>query len=212
MAQGAVRYSLSKTIKLQIVPATPEWQNEKFRSILTNLDLFDQPLPQAQPGESSQAQAEHREELFENARDDLKYLATPAAIDEMTLRLRSEKYNFADHCSIGLMGLPPMMRETAIASMNKRIEEPDFPITLWFFSTFAFLHVTPGSDKESIRKQREAIDPIIWSATLLRRHKERTGGESGDGANPAGPWTRHLDSSSEPADGFAAETLFSRSG
>lgn len=162
--QGAVRYSLSRTITLQIVPASPEWQNEKFKSILPNLDLFDQPLPQAQPGESSQAQAEHREELFENARDDLKYLATPAAIDEMTLRLRSEKYNFADQCSIGLMGLPPTMRETAIASMNKRIEEPDFPITLWFFSTFAFLHVTPGSDKESIRKQREAIDPIIWSA------------------------------------------------
>jgi len=56
------------------------------------------------------------------------------------------------------------MRETAIASMNNRIEEPDFPITQWFFSTLSFLHVTPGSDKESIRKQREAINPIIWSA------------------------------------------------
>ena len=56
-----------------------------------DLELFDQPLPQAQPGESSQAQAEHRDELFENARDDLKYLATPAAIAEMTLRLRERK-------------------------------------------------------------------------------------------------------------------------
>jgi hypothetical protein len=117
--QGAVRYSLSGAITLQIVPASPEWQNEKFRSILPNLDLFDQPLPQAELGESSQAQAEHREELFVNARDALKYLATPAAIDEMTLRLRSEKYNLADQCSIGLEGLPPAMRETAIASMNR---------------------------------------------------------------------------------------------
>ena len=82
----------------------------------------------------------------------------------MTLRLRSEKYNFADQCAIGLMGLPPAMRETAIASMNKRIEERDFPINQWFFSTLAFLHVTPGSDKESIRKQQEAINPVIWSA------------------------------------------------
>jgi hypothetical protein len=162
--QGAVCYSLSGTITLQIVPASPEWQNEKFKSILPNLDLFDQPLPQAQPGESSQAQAEHREKLFENARDDLKYLATPAAIDEMTLRLRSEKYNFADQCSIGLEGLPPAMRETAIASMNRRINELDFPINQWFFSTLSFLNVTPGSDKESIRQQRDAIDPIIWSA------------------------------------------------
>ncbi len=164
--QGAVRYSLSGTITLQIVPASPEWQNEKFKSILPNLDLFDQPLPQEKPGESSQAQAEHREELFVNAIDDLKYLATPAAIDEMTLRLRSEKYNFAYQCSIGLEGLPPAMRETAIAAMNKRVNEPNYPINQWFFSTLSFLHVTPGSDKESIRKQREAIDPIIWSAAF----------------------------------------------
>jgi hypothetical protein len=157
-------YPLSGTVKLQIVPAPPEWQNEKFKSILPNLDLFDQPLPQAQPGESSHAQAEHREELFESARADLKYLATPAAIDEMTSRLRSQKYNFADQCAIGLMGLPPAMRETAIASMNKRIEERDFPITPWFFSTLSFLHITPGSEKESIRKQLEAINPVIWSA------------------------------------------------
>jgi hypothetical protein len=62
------------------------------------------------------------------------------------------------------MGLPPIMRETAITSMNKRIEESDFPINQWFFSTLSFLHVTPGSEKESVRKQREAINPVIWSA------------------------------------------------
>ena len=56
------------------------------------------------------------------------------------------------------------MRETAIASMNKRIEERDFPINQWFFSTLSFLHVTPGSDKESIRKQREPSIPLFWSA------------------------------------------------
>jgi hypothetical protein len=162
--QGALRNSLSKTIKLQIVPATPEWQDERFKSIKPNLDLLDQPAPQAKPGESSQSQWERRGELFGNAISDLKYLATPAAIDEMTYRLRDEKYGFAYECSMGLMSLPPTMRETAIASMNKRIEEPDYPITRWFFSTLSFLHVTPGSEKESIRKQREAANPIIWSA------------------------------------------------
>ena len=156
--QGAVRYSQSKTIELQIVPATPEWQNEKFKSIQPNLDLLEQ------PGESSQSQWQRRSELFKSAIADLKYLATPAAIDEMTYRFRDEKYNFGDQCSMGLMGLPPTMRETAIASMNKRIEEPDFPITHLFFFTLSFLHVTPGSEKESIRKQREAINPVIWSA------------------------------------------------
>jgi hypothetical protein len=161
---ATIRYSLSATIGLQIVPATREWQSEKFQSIKANLDLFDQPPPQAQPGESAHSQWEHRGELVQNAMADLKFLATPAAIDEMTLRLRSEKYNFADQCAIGLIGLPPNMRETAIASMNKRVEERDFPVTPWFFSTLSFLHVTPGSEKESIRKQRETINPVIWSA------------------------------------------------
>jgi hypothetical protein len=50
--------------------------------------------------------------------------------------------------------------------MNRRISEPSFPVNQWFFSTLSFLHVTPGSDKESIRKQREAIDPMIWSAVF----------------------------------------------
>jgi hypothetical protein len=149
---GAERFSLSGTIKLQVVPATPEWQNEKFNAIKPGLDSLDHPELRSEG------------EPFENARADLKYLATPSAIDELTLRLRSEKYNFADQCSIGLMGLPPAMRETAIASMNRRIEEPDFRVTTWFFSTLSFLHVTPGSDKDSIRKQREAINPVIWSA------------------------------------------------
>ena len=156
--QGAVRYSQAKTIELQIVPATPEWQNEEFKSIQPNLDLFEQ------PGESSQSQWQRRSELFKSAIADLKYLATAAAIDEMTYRFRDKKYNFGDQCSMELMGLPPTMRETAIASMNKRIEEPDFPITHLFFFTLSFLHVTPGSEKESIRRQREAINPVIWSA------------------------------------------------
>ncbi|HEY1579251.1 MAG TPA: hypothetical protein VGF82_19465 [Terracidiphilus sp.] len=164
LSRGRGGYPLTSTIDLTIIPATPEWQAEKFESIQRSLDLLDEPPPAPEPGASSQSQWEHRSQLFEGARADLKYLATPAAIDEMTKRLRSEKYNFADQCSTGLMGLPPAMRGTAIASMNKRIEEPDFPINSWFFGTLSFLHVTPGSDKESIGKQRQAANPLIWSA------------------------------------------------
>ena len=47
--RATVRYSLSATIGLQIVPATLEWQNEKFNSIKANLDLLDQPDPQPRP-------------------------------------------------------------------------------------------------------------------------------------------------------------------
>lgn len=174
-AHSPMRYALSGTITLQIVPATPEWQNEKFNAIKSNLDLLDRPYPQPRLGESSQAQWERQSAQFEGARADLKYLATPAAIDEMTYRLRDERHNFADQCAMGLMGLPPTMRETAIASMNKRIEEPDFPINKWFFSTLSFLHVTSGSEKESIREQRAAANPVIWSAIFSAvMKKERT--------------------------------------
>jgi hypothetical protein len=104
------------------------------------------------------------------------------------------------------------MRETAIASMNKRIEEPDFPITHLFFFTLSFLHVTPGSEKESIRKATRGHQPGHLVGDLLRRHEERSGGEGADGANPSRIWTKHLDSGSEAADGFAVKALVSRSG
>lgn len=154
-------YSLSKTIKLQIVPATPEWQAEKFQSLKPNLDLLDHP------------ERHGSEQQFLDARGDLKYLATPQAIDEMTYRLRDEKYNFADQCAMALIGLPPAMRETVIASMNNRLEEPDFPIYQYFVSTLLFLHVTPGSDKESIRKQEEADRPLVWASILSAVSKKQ---------------------------------------
>ncbi len=159
-------FRLTRTIKLHIVPATPEWQDATIKSIRTNLDLLDAPAASPNDGdpESWQSRMKRRGQLFEDARAGLRYLATPDAIDEMTSRLREGKYNIADECSMGLMGLPDSMRQIAIASMYKRIDEPDFPISRRFFSTLEFLNVTPGSNKESIRHQMDAVRPELWSA------------------------------------------------
>jgi hypothetical protein len=126
----------SNAIELYIVPATPEWQDAKLKASLAKLD--------------------------EGAVADLRYLATPAAIDEMTGFLRKGDAYPAHECSMGLLGLPDSLREIAIASLNHRIGEPDFPISPLFFRTMAQLHVSPGSTAESIRQQRQAFEDILW--------------------------------------------------
>jgi hypothetical protein len=132
----------SNEIELHIVPATPEWQTEKLKAIL------------AKP------------KLDEGGNADLRYLATPAAIDEMTNRLR-DGYAFpASECSMGLLGQSDSTRDVAIASMNRHIEEPDFPISPLFFTTMSFLHVISGSNAASIRQQRKSFDPVLWQTVF----------------------------------------------
>jgi hypothetical protein len=80
----------------------------------------------------------------------------------MTGKLREGYAFIASECSLGLMGLPPTTRDVAIASMNRRIDEPDFPISPLFFRTMSLLHVSAGSNTESIRRQRESFDGILW--------------------------------------------------
>ena len=137
-------YPLSNTITVHIIPATPEWQTEMLASIRTRLE---------------------RKQEQEAAVLDLRYLATPAAIDEMTASLRVDNYASRE-LRLGLFGLPESLRQVAIASMAKRIEEPNFPVSPRFFSTMSFLHVAPGSDKDSIQQQRAEYDPALWMTIL----------------------------------------------
>lgn len=132
----------SNVIDLHIVPATAEWQDVTLKRILPQL--------------SSSGAA------FEGAIADLRYLATPAAIDVMTGELREGYAFIATECSIGLLGLPSSARDLAIASLNHRIDDPDFPISPLFFRTMSLLHVTSGATAESIRLQRQSFDVVLW--------------------------------------------------
>lgn len=131
----------SNVIELRIVPATPEWQDATLYAI------------RATP-------------LLESSSADLRYLTTPAAIDEMTDRLRKGYTFVATPSSMGLLGLPSSMRDVAIASMNHRIEEPDFPISPLFFTTMSLLHINSGSTAESIRHQRTSFDAVLWQTVF----------------------------------------------
>jgi len=136
----------SNLIELHIVPAAAEWQDATLKRILPQLS-------------SSGA-------VFEGAVADLRYLATPAAIDEMTGKLREGYAFIASECSMGLIGLPSAMGDVAIASMNHRIDEPDFPISPLFFSTMSLLHVSCGLTAESIRQQRQSFEAILWQTVF----------------------------------------------
>jgi hypothetical protein len=79
----------------------------------------------------------------------------------MTGRLRAGFASVAQQCSLGLIGLPDALRNTAIASMDRRIGDPDFPISTLFFTTLSLLHVSSGSTWEEIHQQRQPIDAAL---------------------------------------------------
>lgn len=136
----------SNVMEFEIVPATSEWQDATMKAVVARLD-------RANPG-------------FEDATSDLRYLATPAAIREMTSMLRQGPAYAETESSMGLVGLSDSMREVAIASMNDRIGEPGFPISPLFFTTMSFLYVSPGSTTENIDQQLTSAEAALWRTVL----------------------------------------------
>jgi hypothetical protein len=153
---GGVDGLQSNAIDLHIVPATAEWQDGALKRILPQLD-------------SNGA-------AFEGAVADLRYLATSAAIDVMTGELRKDHAFIATECSMGLLGLPSSMRDLAIASLNHRIDEPDFPISPLFFRTMSLLQVSSGATAEGIRLQLRTFEAVLWQilfSSISRRNQWR---------------------------------------
>jgi len=132
-------------IDLHIVPASPEWQDAKLQWIRTTRTP-DSP------------------ERF-GAQEDLRYLATPAAVEEMVSRLRDEHGpgNVMGSCPMcmGIIGLPEVMRKIAAASMNRQIEEPDFPISPMFFGTMTFLRGGSACHGGELRPVCP-YDAVLW--------------------------------------------------
>lgn len=134
----------SNTLELHIIAATPEWQAEKLQSVRNGLNNA----------------ARYPE--YNDAEADLLYLATPGSIDEMTSSFRGTCCGLATQYTLGLIGLPPALHELAVASMEKRITEADFPITADFICALSFLHVKDGSDAASIREQIQQSNVTLW--------------------------------------------------
>jgi len=124
----------SNTIELQIVPATPEWQQAQLEAIRLKIDSRNV-----------------QDSDYDTSVAALRYLATPGAIEVITAQL-SVGHN-ANACRVGLLGLPGSMHNVAIQSMKKRLNEPDYPITGMFYDTMLVLGLTLDSNKESFQRQ-----------------------------------------------------------
>lgn len=152
---------VSGTIDLHIVPASPEWQNAKLQWIRSIQDSYNSGWFEAQ--------------------EDLRYLATPAAVEEMVSSLREKRGsgNEISDCTqcMGIIGLPETMRKIAVAAMNRRIEEPDFPISPMFISTMTFLSGGPACRRGAFRPECP-YDAILWlkvdSALPRKKAEART--------------------------------------
>ena len=82
---------------------------------------------------------------------DLRFLGTEAAIDLLTQYYREDEEDVWGQCEMGLRGLPARLRASAIASLQRRIAEPEFPVFSNLLSTVAFLQSKadePGSGTE----------------------------------------------------------------
>jgi len=162
---------VSSAIDLHIISASPEWQNERLQWARSNLDPYN-----VAGGEAEAV---------------LRYLATPAAVDEMVSKLREElgPTNVIASCTMcmGIIGLPDPMRKIAVASMNRRIEEPDFPISPVFFGTMTFLRGGPACRGEL--RPACPYDTVLWLKvdSALPRKKAKARAETLRTLNAVGP-------------------------
>jgi hypothetical protein len=149
--------AVSATIRLHIIPASPEWQDARLQWIRSIRDPY-------------------KPEWFD-AQEDLRYLATPSAVEEMVSRLREEHgpsstiYDCVE--CMGIIGLPEPMRKIAIASMDHRIEEPDFPVSPVFIDTMTFLR--GGETCRGELRLECPYDAVLWlkvDAALPKKRDE----------------------------------------
>jgi hypothetical protein len=118
----------SNTLELKIIPATPEWQRSTLDRILSDL---------ATPRRSSDPESL----LHRNAAADLRYLATSDALAALASNLRDDRRDLGNDSYFGLIGSPPALRDSTIASMRHLLEDPDFPVSTNFLNALAYLQL-----------------------------------------------------------------------
>ena len=123
----------SNLLELEIVPATPEWQNEQIRQAVALLD---------RPDSSTD---EHRPQRREAIRR-LRYLDTEAATRELARRrvgraaenyLRGPDEEEQEEVESGLA--ESLYKPSAIEEMEQRLEAPEFAVTASFVGSLARL-------------------------------------------------------------------------
>jgi hypothetical protein len=148
----------SNTITLRIVPAEKEWQQQKLAAIASTLAATHDQMfsPESSPRKQ--------------AASDLRFLGTEEAIDLLTQYYREDKRDVWGQCEMGLRGLPERLRASAVASLKKRIAEPEFPVFSNLLSTVAFLQ--SKADDPGPRAQDDKGESFYFGSPEERKAEE----------------------------------------
>jgi hypothetical protein len=151
--QSASTTLKSNTIELHIVAATQQWQTTTLSSILQQLNK-QSVAPGIQPEQRTEAIA------------DLRYLATKEAIDQLAADLREDKPDMMYQCAFGLIGLPASMRQIGLEAMNRKVDDPHFPISTWFLITLSVLQADPDGSPSKSAEERQSYNKAAWQIAL----------------------------------------------
>lgn len=136
---------VSATVALHIVDATPEWQKETLQSIRAVL-------------------AGRINQRWSDAMDDLRFLGTGDAIDDLTEKLGQPIANADSEAMLGLIAMPISLRPQAIASVNRRLNEPGFAVSWWYVCAMQYLQISPDLDGKAARQEIRNSNAALWSA------------------------------------------------
>jgi hypothetical protein len=141
----------SNSITLRIVPAEKEWQQQKLAAIASVLA--------ATPAQMFSSDSSPRKQ----AASDLRFLGTEGAIDIMTQYYREDESDIWGQCEMGLRGLPARLRTAAVASLKRRISEPEFPVFSNLLSTVAFLQSKADDPGSGVKRDNEGESILLGS-------------------------------------------------
>lgn len=151
---------ISNSITLRIVPADKEWQERKLAQI-------SGALAATPPQEFSPDSAPRKQ-----AASDLRFLATEGAVDLLTRYYREDQSDVWGQCEMGLLGLPVRLRASAVASLNNRIAESDFPVFGNVLSTVAFLQSKLEQPGPAVEKKDEAESLLSGSPEEMKDEEQ----------------------------------------
>lgn len=147
----------SNTLQLQIVQATPAWQEETLERVRRELEK-----PHPQYGESWRER--------DAAMADLRYLDSPASIAMLAASVRDDHYDLSQEALLGLAGLRRADRETALAAMNRLIDDPAFPVSTQFVEAMTWVEL--GDEKVPELTERASWE-AAYNKHLAAQHKLR---------------------------------------
>lgn len=127
----------SNEIALAIIPATPEWQKATLESAISKVD---------KSVSTSYTPDPDRDEAVAV----LRYLGTPAAAQEMAVRLNEQDIMF--QFMLGLVSTPA--RQAALDSMQQLFYSPRFPVNSTFLQTLIFLSLPSEITSDRFQQQQ----------------------------------------------------------